>query len=115
MINPVLGLVTSSITAISAATKEALASYEWFSRNSITVIYNGIEATVPPTEYRNQNELGLTDQNIVFGTITRFDTIKNLPMMINAFAQVYKDNSHARLLRDLYRLSNQHKKIHVID
>jgi len=98
MINPVLGLATSSITAISEATKEALANFEWFNRSSITVIYNGIKATEPPTKYRNQNELGLTTQNIVFGTITRFDTIKNLPMMINAFAQVYKYNSSARLL-----------------
>jgi len=98
MINPVLGLATSSITAISEATKEALANFEWFSRKSIKVIYNGIKATVPPTEHRNQNKLGLTDQNIVFGTITRFDTIKNLPMMINAFAQVFKNNPHTRLL-----------------
>jgi len=98
IINPLLSMATSSITAISEATKEALASFEWFSRKSITVIYNGIEATVPPTGYRNQNNLNLTDQNIVFGTITRFDTIKNLPMMINAFAQVFKDNPHARLL-----------------
>ena len=98
IINPLLSMATSSITAISEATKEALASFEWFSRKSITVIYNGIEATVPPTGYRNQNNLNLTDQNIVFGTITRFDTIKNLPMMINAFAQVFKDNPNARLL-----------------
>ena len=98
IINPLLGTATSSITAISTATKEALANFEWFRRSSITVIYNGIKATPPPTEHRNQNELDLTDQNIVFGTITRFDTIKNLPMMINAFAQVFKNNPQARLL-----------------
>jgi len=98
MINPVLNMATSSVTAISEATKDALAEFEWFNRKSISVIYNGIKATVPPTQYRNQNELELTDQNIVFGTITRFDTIKNLPMMINAFAQIFKDNPHSRLL-----------------
>ena len=98
IINPVLGTATSAITAISEATKEALANFEWFNRKSITVIYNGIKAAAPPTEFRNRNELNLTSQHIVFGTITRFDTIKNLPMMINAFAQIYKNNPHARLL-----------------
>jgi len=46
MVNPVLGLATFSITAISEATKNALAHYEWFSGRSIKVIYNGIEVRV---------------------------------------------------------------------
>jgi len=83
MINPLLGLATFSITAISEATKNALAHYEWFSKKSIKVIYNGIEANTSVTNSSNgANELGLTDKHLVFGTITRFDTIKNLPMMI---------------------------------
>lgn len=98
MINPLLGLRTSAITAISAATKEALANFEWFRRSAIQVVYNGIEATDKPTEHLHNNTLGLTESHTVFGTITRFDTIKNLPMMVNAFANVFKENPHARLL-----------------
>ena len=99
MINPLLGLATFSITAISEATKNALAHYEWFSKKSIKVIYNGIEANTSVTNSNNgTSELGLTDKHLVFGTITRFDTIKNLPMMINAFAAVHKGNSNVRLL-----------------
>lgn len=97
LINPILGLTTSSIVAISAATKEALAQFEWFRRGSIRVIYNGIEATTP-TNARQNNEFNLTDENLVFGTITRFDTIKNLPMMVKAFAEVYNQHPNARLL-----------------
>jgi len=97
MVNPVLGLATFSITAISEATKNALAHYEWFSRQSIQVIYNGIQAknSLPDNQ---SNELGLNNNHLVFGTITRFDTIKNLPMMVNAFSAIYKNNASARLL-----------------
>jgi len=99
MINPLLGLATYSITAISEATKIALAEYEWFPKKSIRVIYNGIEASeLPAASATRDNELGLSDDNLVFGTITRFDTIKNLPMMINAFADIYQKNPSARLL-----------------
>lgn len=97
LINPLLGLTTSSIVAISSATKDALAEFEWFRRGSIQVIYNGIAATTP-TDTKQDNEFNLTDRNLVFGTITRFDTIKNLPMMVNAFAKVHKQHPDVRLL-----------------
>ncbi len=101
LVNPLLGLTTSSIVAISAATKDALAEYEWFKRRSIQVIYNGIEATtqnIKATKVSQSNEFNLIDQHLVFGTITRFDTIKNLPMMVKAFATVYNQHPNARLL-----------------
>ena len=98
LVNPLLSLTTDSIIAISAATKEALAEFEWFRRSSIQVIYNGIEATEKLIEARENNQLNLTDEHLVFGTITRFDTIKNLPMMVNAFAAVHQQHANARLL-----------------
>lgn len=101
-VNPVLGLNTAAITAISQATKDALAHYEWFNRKSIEVIYNGIKARntadVKNTIETTNHEWNLTNQHLVFGTITRFDTIKNLPMMIRAFAKVYQTHKHTRLL-----------------
>ena len=99
MINPLLNMATFSITAISEATKNALAHYEWFSKKSIKVIYNGIEGSALTTQAsRVRDELGLSDTHTVFGTITRFDTIKNLPMMLHAFAEMYKVDPNVRLL-----------------
>ncbi len=42
LINPVFSLVTSKITAISKATKNALVEHENFNPNKIEVVYNGI-------------------------------------------------------------------------
>jgi len=102
MINPLLALRTSAIVAISEATRDALAEYEWFSKRSIKTIYNGIAPASSSTQ--NQLDLGslhtasVNENTIVFGTIARFDTIKNLPMLINAFAAVYECNKNTCLL-----------------
>ena len=98
MVNPLLGTTTHTITAISEATKDALAHYEWFRSGAIKVIYNGIESQEPVEGLRQSRELQLTEDHLVHGTITRFDTIKNLPMMINAFASLHKTHPHSRLL-----------------
>lgn len=102
VLNPLLALRTSAIVAISEATRNALAQYEWFSRRSIKTIYNGITAARKdaqnPLQLQTLCATSVNEQTIVFGTIARFDTIKNLPMLINAFAKVYKDNANTRLL-----------------
>ncbi len=99
LVNPVFGWCTDSIVAISAATAGALAHYEWFSRKAIDVIYNGIDpasSAVRPEQHRN--EFNIQPDHIVFGTIARFDPIKNIPMMIDAFARVHRENTETRLL-----------------
>lgn len=98
MINPLLGMATDSIVAISKATAQALAHYEWFSLRSIQVIYNGIVSTGNETRIDHRDELQINPGDIVFGTIARFDTIKNLPMMIEAFRELKKVHDNARLL-----------------
>lgn len=98
MVNPLLGWVTNSIVAISQATAQALAEYEWFSLRSIRVIYNGIQAPGTEAKTDHRAELGIEPDDIVFGTIARFDTIKNLPMMIAGFRELKNVNGNARLL-----------------
>lgn len=98
IINPMLNSATFAVTAISEATRDALAHYEWFPKKSIKVIYNGIQASHSIDNFQHRDELDLTREHLVFGTITRFDTIKNLPMMVRAFAIVYKRTPNARLL-----------------
>ncbi|MDB4223190.1 glycosyltransferase [Granulosicoccus sp.] len=99
LVNPVLGKLTDSIVAISVATRSALAYYEWFSEKQIKVIYNGLipfSASDDLGYWREQ--FGVPEGVLVFGTIARFDPIKNIPMMINGFKQVYDRNPKTRLL-----------------
>ena len=98
LVNPLLGYFTNSIIAISSATADALAHYEWFARKTIRVIYNG---TAPHESQANSGfraTLGIDADDIVYGTIARFDEIKNLPMMIEGFSRVHKTNPKSRLL-----------------
>lgn len=102
VLNPLLAFRTSAIVAISEATRDALAHYEWFSKRSIKTIYNGIATAQVngqnPIELQALCDTSVNENTLVFGTIARFDTIKNLPMLINAFAKVYKGNTNIRLL-----------------
>lgn len=98
LVNPLLGLCTSSIVAISQATSAALAHYEWFSSKTIKVIYNGMRAGVKQNSEEQRTALGIASDEVVFGTIARFDSIKNLPMMVNGFREVCRSNPGTKLL-----------------
>ncbi len=96
-VNPVLEKLTAKITAISQATKQALVDYEFLTCNRIQVIYNGLT----PSDSSNVSTDALNlinDQSMVFGTIARFDPIKNHPLMISAFAELHKQHPNSTLL-----------------
>jgi glycosyltransferase involved in cell wall biosynthesis len=101
-INPLLQLKTAAITAISAATKTALVEHENFSEHRIEVIYNGIadlaNGLQDDDKQALQHSLGLNPSDIVYGTISRLDTIKNQTMMIKAFAQAMAAQPALKLL-----------------
>ena len=98
LINPLLQLRTAAITAISEATKQALVKFENFSEQQIDVIYNGIEDTVVTASESLRTELGISTDEIVFGTISRLDPIKNQTMMLKAFKQAIEANDKLKLL-----------------
>ena len=98
MVNPLLGYFTDSIVAISAATADALAYYEWFARKTIRVIYNGTAPDKLKEDPGFRAALGIDAGDIVYGTIARFDEIKNLPMMIEGFARAHHANPKTKLL-----------------
>ena len=99
LVNLVLQKFTDSIVAISAATGKALTDFEWFSAKQIDIIYNGLEPGKASHDLSHLREkFGIKEEHFVFGTIARFDSIKNIPMMINAFKEVHSANSNARLL-----------------
>ena len=99
LVNPCLSIATDAITAISEATKQALAKFEWFPKNSIDVIYNGIaEVQLDSFDANLKSQLGIPNANCVFGTIARLDSIKNQVMMLDAFSIVHAENPKSSLL-----------------
>ncbi len=94
-INPILMHFTDKATAISAATKTALVEYEYLEAVDIEVVYNGIS---PVTQTCEQCPFAKDNDTIVFGTIARFDLIKNHPLMIEAFAEYQKSQPNALLV-----------------
>lgn len=105
VLNPLLSLFTFAITAISQATNDALVKYENFPRRKIRTLYNGIRENNPIelkgflAEAKNlRHELGLSDETLVFGTISRLDSIKNQDMMIRAFALTRTQYPNCHLL-----------------
>lgn len=102
VINPLLQLRTAAITAISSATKDALVEYENLSAGKIDVIYNGIadiSSTVSDHDKQTlRMTLGLSQDDVVFGTISRLDPIKNQTMMIEAFSEASEKLPNLKLL-----------------
>lgn len=99
-VNPVLAFFTDKITAISQATKQALVDFEFLKQSRINVVYNGIIGLQPDQEKttRVREQLGLSDNDLVFGTIARLDPIKNHTMMLKAFAEAKKELPNAKLV-----------------
>lgn len=102
LINPVLNFFTDKIVSISKATVDAMVKFENFPRRNIEVIYNGIksgeEVLSEKLESALKAELGIAKEDIVFGTISRLDPIKNQKMMITAFRRVSEGLTNAKLV-----------------
>lgn len=100
LFNRVMAKVTHALVAISKATRDALVEFEFLPRNDIAVIYNGIEPIIP--DYGRVGEirsgLGITAEDIVFGTVSRLDPVKNQRMMLEAFSLFCAQHGNCRLL-----------------
>ena len=100
LINPLLALLTPAVVAISSATRDALAKYEFMSKRKIQVIYNGIQPLKADPARINELrvELGVPADSFVYGTVSRLDPVKNQVMMLESFAQCLKDYPESYLL-----------------
>lgn len=99
IVNPLLLTLTSRVTAISKATKDALSEFEFIPAHTIEVVYNGIEPLeVNTTKHETIRHLGLPNDAFIFGTVARMDPIKNQIMMVNAFAEVTKSAANTYLV-----------------
>jgi glycosyltransferase involved in cell wall biosynthesis len=99
-INPILVKITSHITAISEATKQALVDYEFIPESAISVVYNGLKLNNKnEADIANvRSQLHLKPDDLVFGTVARFDPIKNQVLMIKAFKSVNERSPESKLL-----------------
>src|SRR5690554_8142443 len=84
LINPLLAILTSAVVAISSATRDALAKYEFMPKSKIKVIYNGIQPLKADPARINElrSELGIPADSFVYGTVSRLDPVKNQVMML---------------------------------
>ncbi|MCF6324173.1 MAG: glycosyltransferase [Gammaproteobacteria bacterium] len=100
LINPLLHKITAATTAISSATKDALATHENLPIKDIQVIYNGISSLVIDQNQVTQlrKSLDISEKTLCLGTVARLDPIKNHSMMLKAFRQVLDSGIDAKLL-----------------
>lgn len=93
--------LTHRCVAVSEDIRARLVRYEGLDPGGIEVIYNGV-APVEPTgsdeRARIRASLGLGDDGFVMGTVGRLDPIKNIPMLVDAFAAVAGSNPQLALL-----------------
>lgn len=89
-LNLLMALTSFRLVAISKATKAALQQYELAPAFCTDVIYNAIQPLTVDLNRRAllQQELGLTAEHQVVGTVARLDPVKNQQMMLKAFAKV---------------------------
>ena len=70
--------------------------------NTFYPILNGVslEKFKPCTEKRIKirTQLGLTDKNVLIGSVGRLVTVKNYPLLINAFAQIVQKHPELKLI-----------------
>jgi glycosyltransferase involved in cell wall biosynthesis len=100
VINPLMALTTHAVIAISAATRDSLARYEFVPKQKIQVIYNGIRGLKrnEGIALKTRRELGIPDHAFVMGTVARLDPVKNQVIMLDAFAGILANAPDSWLL-----------------
>jgi glycosyltransferase involved in cell wall biosynthesis len=97
--NRLLAPLTHVITAVSPAVKDALMKVEAFPEKAIRVVYNGIESPRPQGgRAALRKKLGLREDGLYFVLPARFDPIKWIPGLLEAFAEVSAKLPQAGLL-----------------
>lgn len=91
--------LTHRFVAVSEDVRQRLAAYEGLDAAQIRVIYNGV---TPPAELGSaartalRANLAIAPGEFVVGTVGRFDSIKNLPMLVGSLAAVIKQDPRVR-------------------
>lgn len=99
-LNPLMALFTNRVVAISKATSIALSRFEFIPQKFIEVVYNGVRGMTKDSRASTlvRNEIGVGGDALVFGTVSRLDSVKNQRMMISAFRSFRNRGGEGRLL-----------------
>lgn len=93
--------LTHRFVAVSKDVRRRLQQYEGLRGMRIEVIYNGVTAETPLNPGQRsalRADLGFDADAFVIGTVGRFDSIKNLPMLVRSLAAA---RTHAGRIRAL--------------
>lgn len=100
LFNPLMALFTNRVVAISKATSIALSRFEFIPQKLIEVVYNGVRGMAKDSLASTliRNDIGAGEDTLVFGTVSRLDSVKNQHMMISAFRLFLNRGGDGRLL-----------------
>ncbi|HLA71760.1 MAG TPA: glycosyltransferase [Steroidobacteraceae bacterium] len=91
--------LTHRFVAVSEDVRQRLESYEGLDAAQIRVIYNGVtppDEIDPAARTALRSRLGVAPGDFVVGTVGRFDSIKNLPMLVRSIGAAIKQNPQVR-------------------
>lgn len=93
--------LTHRFVAVSRDIRRRLVRYEGLRAADIDVVYNGIRPLTRLSADERmalRRELGWSDDDVVVGTVGRFDPIKNLPLLLRSAATVMAGQPRLALL-----------------
>ncbi len=91
--------LTHRFVAVSEDVRTRLERYEGLDARRIRVIYNGVAPSEPIDAARRaalRDQLGFGDGDFVVGTVGRFDSIKNLPLLVRSLAAALGQQHNVR-------------------
>lgn len=100
LVNPVLNRLPAAIYAVSSDLRRHMIA-EGLPERRVQVIHNGIDPGVPPSPADGiaaRQSLGMAGSDVIVGTAGRFDPVKGLPALVEAFAALRTSRPHARLV-----------------
>jgi glycosyltransferase involved in cell wall biosynthesis len=99
-VNPLLARLRGEHFAVSHALKDSMVA-EGFPKDRISVVHNGIDPGPVPDE-RDRGEarrrIGLPESAFVVGTVARLDPVKDLGLLVAAFARHEAAHPGSRLV-----------------
>ena len=93
--------LTHKIVAVSRDVAKRLEAYEGISPSRIRVIYNGVRSPILISNAQRKKlreNIGLSENDFVIGSVGRLDPIKNYPLLLKALAEAKQKNGSLKAL-----------------